>query len=42
MKDLLAVVITLIVLFTFIGVALKIFLKRPVKEIIDDIISFFF
>lgn len=42
MKDFVSVVIVLIALLTLIGFALNFFLKRPLKEIIDDIISFFF
>ena len=42
MKDIATVVIALISFFVIIGFALKFFLKRPLKEIIDDIISFFF
>ena len=42
MEDLVTVVIALIALFALIGFALKFLLKRPLKEIIDDIISFFF
>lgn len=42
MKDLVIVVIVLMALFVLIGFVLKFFLKRPLKEIIDDIVAFFF
>jgi len=40
MKDIGLVIIVLLVFFIFLGFALKILLKRPLKEIISDIISY--
>ena len=40
MKDVTVYIFTILVIFLIIGLLLKVFLKRPLKKIIDDFLSF--
>ena len=40
MKDVTVYIFTLLVIFLIIGLLLNVCLKRPLKEIIDDFLSF--
>jgi uncharacterized membrane protein len=42
MKDIATVIIVLLLFLALVGFLLRIILKRSLKEIFDDIISFFF
>ncbi len=41
MKDIVSVVIILLICLMVIGIAVKIILKRPVREIVGDFLSSF-